>query len=91
MTGMHPNDTVINRDWQWALDAAARAEQFIEATGERCHQAELLRVVGELLASTDRAGAEAKLNAAVALAAAQGALIYEQRAAASLEHLRGSA
>jgi len=68
-----------------ALDAAARAEAFIDATGERCHEAELHRLVGELLAPTDPAGAEARLARAVELARAQGALIYEQRAAASLD------
>ncbi|MBV9254201.1 MAG: AAA family ATPase [Actinobacteria bacterium] len=68
-----------------AREVAARAEAFIDDTGERCHEAELQRLLGELLAPVDTAAAEAHLRHAVEVATAQGVVPYEARARKSLE------
>src|SRR5262245_28095849 len=62
----------------------------VERTGERCHEAELHRLRGELLQSQrgPRSEAESHFRDAIALARRQGALLWELRAATSLCRLR---
>jgi class 3 adenylate cyclase/predicted ATPase len=69
------------------LEAAADALQRVERTGARWIEAELHRLRGELLLARpepDRAEAEASLRRALAVARAQGAKLWELRAATKL-------
>ncbi|HZQ85064.1 MAG TPA: hypothetical protein VFA83_09515, partial [Acidimicrobiales bacterium] len=75
-------------EYDAARDVATRAEAFIEETGERCHEAELHRLVGELLAPVDPVAAEARLQRAIEVATAQAVVPYEVRARRSLEQFR---
>jgi predicted ATPase len=80
--------------------AHARAEEFAEAlslvrgalarlegTGERLFEAELHRLEGKLLVSSDWPGAEGCFRKAIAVAQAQQARLWELRAATSLARL----
>jgi predicted ATPase len=71
--------------WQAALGHLAEAHRLAEETGNRCYQAETLRLRGDvLLAMGDHPGAEASYGEALALARRQNAKLWELRAATSL-------
>ena len=67
----------------------AEAARFVEATGERVSEAELLhRVQGDLLiAAGDQSGAEQKYRQAIAVAERQSAKLFQLRASTSLARL----
>lgn len=68
-----------------ALDTLARALTISEGTGERFYAAELLRLKGEVLASTGRlAIAEDCLREAIEMSRHQEARLFELRSATSL-------
>jgi predicted ATPase len=72
------------------LRCVAEAAQIIEATDERCNEAELHRVRGNLLNATgDRATAEQSYHQALVVAQRQSAKLFELRAATSLARLWG--
>jgi predicted ATPase len=74
--------------WQAALGHLAEARRLVEETGNRCYQAETLRLRGEvLLAMGDGTGAEASYGEALALARRQKARLRELRTAMSLARL----
>jgi len=74
--------------WQAALAHLAEAHRLAEETGNRCYQAETLRLRGDvLLAMGDRTGAEASYGEALALARQQSARLWELRTAMSLARL----
>jgi predicted ATPase len=74
--------------WPAALGHLAEAHVLAEETGNRCYQAETLRLRGEvLLAMGDRTGAEASYGESLALARRQRARLWELRAAMSLARL----
>jgi predicted ATPase len=74
--------------WQAALSHFDEAQRLAEETGERWALAETLRLTGEvLLATGDRAGAEAGYREAIAIAQQQSAKLWELRAATSLAKL----
>jgi tetratricopeptide (TPR) repeat protein len=87
--------------WLWLAEAYARlarldeglsclteAAHIIETTDQRCDQAELHRVRGDLLnAAGDGAAAEQNYHLALSIARPQGARIFELRAATSLARL----
>jgi predicted ATPase len=67
------------------LNCLAEAAQIIESTDERCHEAELHRVRGDLLNATgDQATAEQSYHQALVAAQRQSAKLFELRAATSL-------
>jgi predicted ATPase len=73
-----------------ALEVVAEALERGEKTGERCFEAELQRLRGELLRAlpgSDRLEAEARFRQALAVARGQGARMWELRAATSLGRL----
>jgi predicted ATPase/class 3 adenylate cyclase len=75
---------------QEGLDLVAKALDRVEETGERWFEAELHRMMGELmlrLPKADPAAAEARFVHAVATARQQGAKLWELRAATSLARL----
>jgi tetratricopeptide (TPR) repeat protein len=75
--------------WQAALGHLAEAHRLAEETGNRCYQAETLRLRGDvLLAMGDGTGAEASYGESLALARRQNAKLWEMRAATSLARLR---
>jgi predicted ATPase len=75
--------------WQAALGHLAEAHRLAEETGNRCYQAETLRLRGEvLLAIGDHPGAEASYGESLALARRQNAKLWELRTAMSLARLR---
>jgi predicted ATPase len=75
--------------WPAALGHLAEAHGLAEETGNRCYQAETLRVRGDvLLAMGDHSGAEASNGEALALARRQNAKLWELRAATSLARVR---
>jgi predicted ATPase/class 3 adenylate cyclase len=66
-----------------AIDAIDEALAAVETTGERWHEAELLRIKASMLTAmpgSHRSAAETLLEQAVAIAAAQGARLWECRA-----------
>jgi predicted ATPase len=70
------------------LGHLAEAERLVAETGERCNEAELHRVRGELLrAGHDPAGAERCFCQAIGIAQLQSAKFWELRAAISLARL----
>jgi predicted ATPase len=70
------------------LSRIREAAQFIEATDERYHEAEVYRVRGDLLHATgDLTAAEQSYRRALAVAARQSAKALELRAAISLARL----
>jgi len=70
------------------LKCLAEAVQLIEATDERCEEAELHRVRGDLLnATADQAGAEQSYHQALVVAQRQSAKLFELRTATSLARL----
>jgi tetratricopeptide (TPR) repeat protein len=70
------------------LKCLAEAVQHIEATDERCEEAELHRVRGDLLnATADQAGAEQSYHQALVVAQRQSARLFELRTATSLARL----
>ena len=74
--------------WPAALGHLAEAHRLAEETGNRCYQAETLRLRGDvLLAMGDRSGAEASYGEAVALARMQNAKLWKLRTAMSLARL----
>jgi predicted ATPase len=74
--------------WQAALGHLAEARRRAEETKERWFLAETLRLTGDaLLATGDRAGAEASYREAIAIALEQSAKLWELRAAMSLARL----
>jgi len=74
--------------WKAALAHLAEAQHFAEQTGERCYQAETLRLRGEVfLGLGDPAAAEASYHEAIAIAQQQSAKLWELRAATSLARL----
>ena len=78
----------MSGQWQAALGHLAEANRLAEETGNRCYQAETLRLRGEvLLAIGDRTGAEASYGEALALALQQSAKLWELRTATSLARL----
>jgi tetratricopeptide (TPR) repeat protein len=71
-----------------ALDYIAEAGQVIDATDERCIEAELYRLRGDVLRRTgDQVTAEANYRQAIAVAKRQSAKIFDLRAASSLARL----
>jgi predicted ATPase len=75
--------------WRAALGHLAEAHRLAEETGNRCYQAETLRLRGDVvLAMGDRIGAEASYGEALALVRQQSAKLWELRAAMSLARLR---
>jgi predicted ATPase/class 3 adenylate cyclase len=74
--------------WQAALGHLAEAHRLAEETGNRCYQAETLRLRGEvLLMMGDGTSAEASYDESLALARQQNARLWELRAATSLARL----
>jgi tetratricopeptide (TPR) repeat protein len=74
--------------WRAALAHLAQARQLAGETGVRWLQAEMLRLTGDvLLATGDRAGAEAGYREAIAIAQQQSAKLWELRAATGLARL----
>ena len=72
------------------MKAVEEAISLVETTGERFYSAELYRLRGELLASTDqRDEAKAELDRAVTIAAQQGAVSLERKARDSMRRLFG--
>jgi len=70
------------------LNCLAVAAQIIETTEERCDEAELHRLRGDLLCATgDRAGAEQSYHLALTVAKQQSAKLFELRAATNLARL----
>jgi predicted ATPase len=70
------------------LSCLTEAAQTIETTDERCEQAEVHRVRGDLLnAMGDGAAAEQNYHQALLVARPQGARVFELRAATSLARL----
>lgn len=63
---------------------------FVERSGERRHAAELHRLEAECLRRTEPDRARSALDQALALARAQGARLWELRAATSLADLLAS-
>jgi tetratricopeptide (TPR) repeat protein len=75
--------------WPAALDHLAEAHCLAEETGNRCDQAETLRLRGDvLLAMGDRTGAEASYGESLALARRQSSKLWGLRTAMSLARLR---
>jgi tetratricopeptide (TPR) repeat protein len=75
-------------EWQAALEHLAEARRRAEETGDRCYQAETLRLGGDVLpAMGDRTGAEASYREALGIAQRQSAKLWELRAATSLARL----
>ena len=71
-----------------ALNSLAEAAQLIERTDERCAEAELHRLRGDLLNATgDRGAAEENYQRALGVARRQSARTFELRAATSLAQL----
>ncbi len=74
--------------WPAALGHLAEAHRLAEETGNRCYQAETLRLRGDvLLAMGEHTGAEASYGEALALARRQSARLWELRTAMSLAGL----
>jgi tetratricopeptide (TPR) repeat protein len=74
--------------WPAALGHLAEAHRLAEEIGNRCYQAETLRLRGEvLLAIGDHRGADASYGEALALARRQNAKLWELRTAMSLARL----
>jgi tetratricopeptide (TPR) repeat protein len=74
--------------WQAALGQLAEARRLAEETKARWFLAETLRLTADvLLATGDRAGAEASYREAIAIAQQQSAKLWELRAAMSLARL----
>jgi predicted ATPase len=74
--------------WRAALDHFAEAQRLAEETGERCFQAETLRLRGDLLlAIGDSTRAEASYHEAIAIARQQSAKLWELSTAMSLARL----
>jgi class 3 adenylate cyclase/tetratricopeptide (TPR) repeat protein len=74
--------------WPAALGHLAEAHRLAEETGNRCYQAETLRLRGEvLLAIGDGTGAEASYGESLALARRQTAKLWELHTAMSLARL----
>ena len=74
--------------WEAALGHLAEARRLAEETKARFFQAETLRLIGDvLLATGDRAGAEAGYREAIATAQQQSAKLWELRAATALAKL----
>jgi predicted ATPase len=75
--------------WPAALGHLGEAHRLAEETGNRCYQAETLRLRGEvLLAIGDHPSAEASYGASLALARRQNAKLWQLRTAMSLARLR---
>jgi tetratricopeptide (TPR) repeat protein len=71
-----------------ALEHLAEAQRLAEQTEDRWYRAETVRVRGDvLLATGDRAGAEAGYHEAIAIAQQQSGKMWELRAAMSLARL----
>jgi class 3 adenylate cyclase/tetratricopeptide (TPR) repeat protein len=70
------------------LNCLAESVQIVETTGERCSEAEIYRLRGDLLRATgDDAAAESSYHKAIAVAEHQNAKLFELRAAISLARL----
>ena len=70
------------------LNCLAEAAQIIETTEERCHEAELHRLRGDLLNATgDPSAAERSYHQALAVAKLQSAKLFELQASISLARL----
>ena len=70
------------------LNCLAEAAQIIETTDERCGEAELHRLRGDLLNATgDPSAAERSYHQAIAVAKLQSAKLFELRASISLARL----
>jgi len=70
------------------LNCLAEAEQIVETTNDRYHEAELHRVRGDLLNATgDQAATERSYQKAIAIAKRQSAKMFELRASTSLARL----
>jgi predicted ATPase len=88
--GMRAQAYALARDYPKAIDAAEEALESVGRTGERWYEAELLRIKAEVLSAApiaDLGAAERCLEAAVATAAGQGALLWESRARIDLAKL----
>jgi predicted ATPase len=93
---VHSRSGAVNE----GLDRITEALEKVEETGERWFEAELHRIMGELmlrLPRSDPNAAEARLRQAAAVARQQGAKLWELRAATRLarlwreQHRRGEA
>jgi len=75
-----------------SLQALADASRLIVGTGERCYEAEVNRLKGEMRLATgsDEVESEACFQRAISVARRQGARSWELRAATSLARLWGS-
>lgn len=72
------------------LNCLPEAAEIIAKTGERCNEAELHRVRGDLLDATgDQAAAEQSYRQAIAVAKQQSAKLFELRASIGLARLWG--
>ena len=70
------------------LNCLTEAVQIIETTDERCHEAELHRLRGDLLNATgDPSAAERSYHQALTVAKLQSAKLLELQASISLAHL----
>ena len=70
------------------LNGVAEAAQIIETTDERCHEAELHRLRGDLLNATgDPSAAERSYHQALTVAKLQSAKLLELQASVSLARL----
>jgi predicted ATPase len=70
------------------LSCLDEAQQFVEATAERCNEAELYRMRGDLLiAKGDTSGAEQNYRLALSVSHQQSAKTFELRAGTSLARL----
>jgi predicted ATPase len=76
----------MNGQWQTAVERVGEARRLAQQTGDRCIQAETVRLTGDVLIG-DRAGAEANYHEAIAIAHQQRARLWELRAATSLARL----
>jgi class 3 adenylate cyclase/tetratricopeptide (TPR) repeat protein len=74
-------------DWDAGLQALSKAHALMEETGERQVEAEIHRLVGDLLAASAGGDAEPHLLRSLEVARAQNARLFELRAARSLARL----
>jgi hypothetical protein len=73
------------------LNCLAEASQIIETTGERCYEAELHRLRGDLLNATgDPSAAERSYHQALTVAKLQSAKLLELQASISLARPSGA-
>ena len=69
------------------MEALARADAYVHDSGDCWYEAEVHRLRGEILTTTDARRAEASMQRAIEVAAAQGARLFELRAKVQLATL----